>query len=251
MKILLGSDLHLEFKGQQELPELPEYDVAILAGDIGNGTAGIEWALETFGNSKPLIYVPGNHEYYGKDFHIVNQQLQEYADTYKDDIHCLNPGSITIDGVSFVGATLWTDFKLNGYQNYTSDSWKRALSDFQIIRKGDNTFTPYDSCDLNYQHTNYIVDTLKQGAEKNVVITHFLPSQEAISSFWRGNNLNPYFCNDMDDVISHYKPDLWLYGHTHDKGDIIHSSGKTRLVANPRGYPKEKKDNFKWKILEI
>ena len=86
---------------------------------------------------------------------------------------------------------------------------------------------------------------------KKVVVTHFLPSPECIIPFYQGNSLNPYFCNDLDGVINEHSPELWIYGHTHSKLDKIHSNGKTRLLCNPRGYPKENKDYFKWKVVEI
>lgn len=251
MKLLLGSDLHLEFRNQQSLPELPEYDIAILAGDIGTGHDGIHWAVNTFLSSKPLIYVPGNHEYYGREFNQVNLNLSKYAESLPN-VHVLNPGTITIEGVKFIGATLWTDFRLEGYLDYASSAWKKSLSDFQIIRYKQGLFLPEDAKYLFQQQAQNIWKELHNSQNnKKVVVTHFMPSQETISPFWVDNNLNPYFCNDMDPLIIGYKPELWLYGHTHNKGDIIHSSGTTRMIANPRGYPKEKKDYFEWKVIEI
>lgn len=251
MKILLGSDLHLEFKGQQLLPDLPEYDVVVLAGDIGSGVEGFKFAMNYFPSDKPVLYIPGNHEYYGKDFHDITYALSNLAKS-SNNVHLIDFGNIVIDGINFIGTTLWTNFKLNGYKQYPLYAYKKAIGDFNVIRYKGNSFGPEHSEILYREGSRHIKEELEKNSKgRNVVVTHFMPSQEVITPFWKGNSLNPYFCNDMDYLIDQYKPELWLYGHTHDKGDKLHSNGKTRLVANPRGYPKEKKDYFKWKILEI
>lgn len=251
MKLLIASDLHTEFRDQQPLPELPEYDVAILAGDIGNGTKGFQFAEEFFSKDKPVLYITGNHEYYGHDYLTVFDAIRNLA-RESDNVHFIDCGKVIIDGVQFIGANLWTDFKLKGYLQYPDGNWKRALSDFQVIRNGDALFTPDDAKNIHIEQLAYVAVALSgTTTEKKVVVTHFMPSQECISKFFANNDLNPYFCNDLDSLIAGFKPDLWVYGHTHDKGDNIHSSGKTRMVANPRGYPKERKEYFKWKVIEL
>jgi len=61
MKIRILSDLHLEF--QQWSPPKADADVVVLAGDIDVGIRGVEWARRSFPSS-PVVYVPGNHEFY-------------------------------------------------------------------------------------------------------------------------------------------------------------------------------------------
>jgi len=60
MKIHILSDVHLEFgKWPREIDvNAIDADVTILAGDIGVGLAGLDWAL---GFTRPVIYVCGNH----------------------------------------------------------------------------------------------------------------------------------------------------------------------------------------------
>jgi predicted phosphohydrolase len=262
MKILLGSDLHLEFNNQQKLPDFPEYDIAILAGDIGIGTQGVAWALDTLPNNKPIIYIPGNHEYYNHDFHEVNMYLAAW-DKANERLHVLNAGTFEYEDVVFIGGTLWTDFKLPNYHDYPLDAYKRAISDFHVIKNSDHSshkkFTPEDAIHLHVGQKQYIAEELdKHVDKKRVVATHFLPSMDCIIPFYQGNNLNPYFCNDLDQIINDKAPNAWLYGHTHAPLDKLHSNGKTRLVCNPRGYPKEaedkasfRKEYYKWKVIEI
>ena len=63
MKIRVLSDLHLEF--EDWAPPAVQADVVVLAGDIHGGTKGLAWAREEFPHT-PIVYVPGNHEYFTK-----------------------------------------------------------------------------------------------------------------------------------------------------------------------------------------
>jgi hypothetical protein len=64
MKLHILSDLHTEFSDFS--PPGTDADVVVLAGDIGVGTGGIDWAKRQFSDAR-VLYVPGNHEYYGHD----------------------------------------------------------------------------------------------------------------------------------------------------------------------------------------
>jgi len=107
MKLHMLSDLHTEFAGFS--PPDTGADVVILAGDIGVGLGGIEWAARRF-PKVPVIYVPGNHEFYGHDIGLTDQ-LKAAAPA---DIHILNNDTLELEGIRFLGCTLWTDFNLHG-----------------------------------------------------------------------------------------------------------------------------------------
>ncbi len=64
MKLHVLSDLHTEFSGFD--PPDTDADIVMLAGDIGIGTGGIDWAVQRY-TDVPVVYVPGNQEYYGHD----------------------------------------------------------------------------------------------------------------------------------------------------------------------------------------
>ena len=68
MRLLVISDIHLEC-GPFTLPEpMPDFDVAVFAGDIGKPISeAIRWMAEQRAGplaGRPAIYVPGNHEFY-------------------------------------------------------------------------------------------------------------------------------------------------------------------------------------------
>ena len=109
MKIRVLSDLHLEFHAWTPPPA--DADVVVLAGDIHVGVGGIEWAREQFPTT-PVIYVVGNHEFYGGQLNEVLAALREAADRL--GVYLLDSDELVLDGTRFLGATLWTDFALYG-----------------------------------------------------------------------------------------------------------------------------------------
>ena len=64
MRFWILSDLHIE-QSRWDIPvPAPDYDVLIAAGDIHTPlSAGVRWLAER-ADGRPVIYVPGNHEWY-------------------------------------------------------------------------------------------------------------------------------------------------------------------------------------------
>lgn len=109
MKALILSDLHLEFAPFEPAPDL-EFDVVILAGDIHSpAKRAVQWAADTF-RGKSVVYLPGNHEYYDGRLDTTLAEARRAADG--SNVHVLDGDELVIDGVRFLGATLWTDFAL-------------------------------------------------------------------------------------------------------------------------------------------
>lgn len=128
MRIRLLSDLHLE---QADCSPLPgEQDVVVLAGDIDNGSKGIEWAATHF--RCPIVYVPGNHEY---DYDDLGTSRVQFADQ-QSPVQVLDNGAAIIDGVRFLGTTLRTDFALYGNVAKAIDAAWRTISDHVRTRLG-------------------------------------------------------------------------------------------------------------------
>jgi predicted phosphodiesterase len=110
MKLKLYSDLHTEFWPDHYFPEFLKdpADVLILAGDIAVGKANTERFLTRVAKfHNHVLYIPGNHEYYGYDIH-------EFAVLeVPSNVYTFNPGLIKINDVTFILATLWTNFNNN------------------------------------------------------------------------------------------------------------------------------------------
>jgi hypothetical protein len=117
MKIQLLSDLHLETDPDFLARPAPGADLLVLAGDIGSYRRGSlmtgdDFGLGSYAPSKgwptPVVYVPGNHEYDNVDFDETHARLRQLCGEL--GIHWLERETLVIDGVRFVGTTLWTDF---------------------------------------------------------------------------------------------------------------------------------------------
>jgi len=126
------SDLHIEFF-DFEPAEMPA-DVIVLAGDILPEHYGLLWARKTFLNA-PVVYVMGNHEFYDAQYEAVLERARKEATSL--DIHLLENDQVVIDGVHFLGTTLWTDFEIEEPLLRRSLAYRYAngsMTDFSIIR---------------------------------------------------------------------------------------------------------------------
>jgi Icc-related predicted phosphoesterase len=233
MKLHVLSDLHTEFADFS--PPETDADVVILAGDIGVGLGGIDWAVRWFPRA-PVIYVPGNHEYYGHDIGLTD----ELKSTAAPNLHVLNNDKLELLGTRFLGCTLWTDFNLHG----ASEAWfarrraKRLMEDFTSIQNGGRRFTPENSVELHEESKAWLVAELEtEFVGPTVVVTHHLPASTSVAKRYANDSLNPAFASSLEDVIEKYRPELWIHGHTHVPCD--YELFDTRVVCNPGGYPGE------------
>lgn len=227
--IRLLSDLHMEFWKGESFPWVnTPNDILILAGDIHVGPAKLQAALEHFAKvSNHVIYVPGNHEYYGYNINSYDKLK------LPSNVHFLNPGHVTIGDYTFVGATLWTDFHNDPHAVMSAAA---GITDFKRIKYMERKFSPSDCRNIFLHHYAYL-KTAQMLPGKKIYITHFLPSLKCVSPYWQvnGGALNKYFAANLDDFISSLEDTpYWLFGHTHDSVDI--TINNTRFISNPFGY---------------
>jgi len=255
MKIHVLSDLHLEvlFFGWRFKPARDiDFDVLVLAGDIDNGTWGVPTAEDWYPD-KPIIYVPGNHEYYGEEINALDKNFHDYWEGDKL-VSILNPGVQKINGTVFIGCTLWTDFQLYGDQQECMAACARALNDYFVIRfaddKGERALKPEDTLAIHHRHKQFLEEQLeKHQGQKVVVITHHLPSERSVQKRYLGDQVTTAFASDLESLIHRYKPALWIHGHSHHSKDYF--IGSTRVVSNPRGYPGEHIDFIDDLVVEL
>jgi predicted phosphodiesterase len=280
MKIALGSDLHIEF-GQLEVTNTHGADVLILSGDIVTATDlkgysegdsyGNAERFRTFfeqcsTNFKHVLYVMGNHEHYHGDFatsaNILRTVLKRYS-----NIHFMDKESITIEDVTFIGGTLWTD--MNKEDPHTLYSIKGAMNDFRIIRNSSRVvsfkdeggkfherearFCPEDTVEDHKAMLAFIDETTKDKTDKFVVIGHHSPCKMSTHPRYKEEvMMNGAYSSDLSEfILDRPQIKLWTHGHTHDPYDYM--IGSTRIVCNPRGYInyEEIADNFDFKLLEV
>jgi Icc-related predicted phosphoesterase len=243
MKFQIFSDLHMEYDDHEKsctdsfLKKLldPQSDYYVFAGDIGIGyMETFDRLLKIVDNPSKLIYIGGNHEFYGLTLEKI-----EWDGDHVRTFHFLK------DGVLVIANTLWS-YIPDQFVNAVKGTW-----DFQQM-KG---LTPSM---WNYWHNSCLLDIKKllnkyEGQfEKSVIITHYAPSFKSVLPEYVGASNNCIFANNLNDMIEEYSPNLWIHGHMHSPLDyVLH---KTRVVCNPRGYPHVSGDmnaNYKGIMVEI
>lgn len=265
MKLYILSDLHLEFAGfTPDHDAADAADVIVLAGDIHLGTQGIAWAQWTFPD-KPVIYVAGNHEFYHGHWNALLPALKEQA--ARSNVHLLENAAVTIDGIRFLGTTLWTDFEFFGSETKARNMAlsESRLNDFRLIAAGlapesqsrcyksesglavtmspgqayEGRLTAAHTLERHENSRAWLRDELLKGdPAKTVVITHHFPHQNSCAPQWLDDPLTSIFGSALPEDIL-LGAELWIHGHTHDSCDYrLADAGRTvRIVCNPRGYP--------------
>jgi predicted phosphodiesterase len=225
MKIQYLSDLHLEFD-TMPIPDVVG-DVLVLAGDIGVGVTHKDWVEECTKKFKNVIYVLGNHEFYGHNMQKVQAQ---WANMELDNFYFLDNDWVTIDGVNFIGSTLWSDVHP-----------ECPLNDFYKISykypSGYGKFSTKEAKALFFKNKAWLLKTVeKLAGQRNVVVTHHAPS-------WKAQD--PKYKNEGGIVGSGFQTEIlhefnwkdilvWVYGHLHYNTEFMQNG--IYCVANQRGY---------------
>jgi predicted phosphodiesterase len=260
MRIQIFSDLHLERYPDFQPLFLPDIDVIVLAGDIGSYQSGSRLATDEFGLARfsPLregagratvLYVPGNHEFDALEFEETYVRLR--ATCERLGIVWLDRQSVTIDGVRFVGTTLWSDFEAIALAE--SDPAKRQ----KALEKAFRAANYYLSKNTTLRDG---VPVLAEGIRTmaldcqawlrtalalpfdgpTVAVTHFAPSLRSSDPRYGLSAGTAGFCNALDGLFAY--ANVWVHGHLHCMNDYVvegEQDGRAwrcRVVANPLGY---------------
>ena len=249
MRIQVLSDLHTEdyecpvdFLSGGQL-QFPGADVLALCGDIVavecQGAERIRGVFEFLSRqAKHVLFVPGNHEYWGTKAkpgtaEITEHVLRSCIDTLPN-MQYLNNDQVVIDGVHFLGGTMWfPDDRLN-------QLYEKHWPDFENIAR---------LSDWVYEYNRIFVELAEKVTPKTVVLTHHLPAARSVAPQFQESDWNRFFVCDMSRVITERQPQLWLHGHTHCSLD--YRIEKTRVICNPFGYPWELNAHFATTIVEV
>ena len=151
----------------------------------------------------------------------------------------LDSRAVTIAGVRFIGATLWTDFRLHGVAAEPgAHRAALALNDFDnAIRHGPRRFTTFESAWRHAEDRAFIereLRNVRETAQTAVVVTHHAPTPQSVAPRFEADPCNGAFASDLEALIAEHQPALWIHGHMHDPVDLV--LGKARVLCNPAGY---------------
>lgn len=229
MKSLVVSDLHFEFHrdgGLSMVDSLSDADVCLFPGDLSNAAGIWDGLLLMLRKYAHVVFVFGNHEFYGSSIHVVRRKIQglqrrlsALPGTY-GQLHVLDNSTCELNGRRFVGTTLW----------FRDDPGNAAaspeLNDFYQIKNAWRSISRE-----NAEALQFLEETVTTG---DIVLTHHLPAEDSVHPQWKGNNLNRFFLCDVGPLIQERQPSLWLHGHTHVTR--AYHLGQTEVLCNPFGY---------------
>lgn len=241
MKVQILSDLHLEGARAPFLENFePTGDVLILAGDVTNAKS-MDLLKTYFSDIKiPIVYILGNHEYYGGSYYDSPKNYAEYLKDNVPNITLLNDSFVDIQGVRFLGSTYWSN--ISPLEEYDTD---RYISDFKSYYNRDQELHPLVAGltvnkhrEAHLNSTGFLKHAMSEardkGIEKTVIVTHFPPSYRAQEERFKLSGLSSYFYNNDDDLVELLNPSLWVYGHTH--GNLRFKIGDVPVECNQYGY---------------
>ena len=236
------SDLHLE--RAPFAPQGVDADAVVLAGDIATGTRGVEWAREWAGE-RPVLYVAGNHEFYGHAIPGLIGQLRSAA--AGSPVSVLENDEVILGGIRFLGCTLWSDFDFDGRERRARSMaiCERFVNDFAYIEfgPGSRTLAARDTRTLHLASRRWLAKRLELPHDgPTVVITHHQPLVRTRPERPELRALAGAFASDVTDLMGGDRVALWIYGHTHRTADLELSG--THILSNPRGYPHERVAGF-------
>ena len=270
MHIQLLSDLHLEVHPQFQPQPTAGANVLVLAGDIGSYQAGSLLPDDSFGLERfsplpqyagwpcPVIFVPGNHEYDAQDWDEAHTRLRRVCDRL--GLIWLERETAVLDGVRFVGTTLWTDYDaiaLLDDQVQAGDMGRllklreksfRAANFYLQKTGGTRHGTPFLAAPMREQALvcqEWLRNALAQPFDgPTVAVTHFAPSLRSADPRYGLVPGTAGFCNALDDLLP--QAQLWLHGHLHTPVDYLaqgqQADGRPwqcRVYANPLGYARK------------
>lgn len=233
-KLWIISDLHLDH-GQYG-PEPPAgADVAIVAGDVVNDQYLIDLAAKL-----PVVFVAGNHEFYGHEYYRRIGSLGDLGAVFLDD------DTVTLNladrrPVRVIGSTLWTDY---GRDPIAAEAARRGMNDHRRIawtKEPWQRFLPSHATKLHEASKAYIAATTSAPFDgSTVVLTHHAPSVRSVHPKYADGPqaiLNRAYYSDLDGLVEASGAALWVHGHVHNNFDYW--IGGTRVLCNPQGYPGE------------
>lgn len=220
--------------------------VLILAGDIEEAKRKGKYntLLSKYCSEfKHVILVPGNHEYYGKSIHRIDAYLKGLEQEYSN-LNVLLNETVVLDGVEFIGSTLWTNIDNNN--PVLVNQVRGALNDYRHIRYGTvqdpykKRLHPNDTVSLFYKNITFIknaLDKCKENGYTSVIVTHHAPCFLSVPDMYKSDPISHAYYSDLSEFILDNEPDFWCHGHIHNHNDYV--LGKTRIMSNPYGYQGE------------
>lgn len=259
MKIWVFSDLHLHHRGSNwNLTVSPvQADIAVCAGDLSEGDLedGVAWLAQHVRPHMPVVYVPGNHEFYNRYASMEDLKGKAKDRAVQLGISLLDNDFVDIGDIRFFGSTLWSDFDFfargDEARRLRDMEWcEKFMNDFRLIRPEENSLELWTAARARREHfisRTWLETSMSVTDRRKVVVTHNAPHSGSVAPRFRNDPLTAAFASDLTAVIEKHHPELWIHGHMHHSFDYRVSD--TRIVCNPKGYGTENAEEFDPRML--
>lgn len=244
----LLSDTHMELtrKNFVRIPALPDdkETVLILAGDIGTWKQATSWMFDIKDQFKHIVYVAGNHEYYGQEVALVQRHIHQRLSAH-DNLHFLENAYLELDDCLILGATLWTD--IGDYDEGAIAVCAKYMNDYKCINIGTpedkRVLQPQDTINMHKQSLDYFEQVIDSASKPVVIVTHHAPSFGSVSDEDIGlfdDRIQCAYATNLYDWLSvrNHKVVTWCHGHTHKS--MIYRLAGVPVITNAKGYHNEK-----------
>jgi hypothetical protein len=197
---------------------------------------------------KSVILVAGNHEYYqsvrGKKTVEEIQRLLDEGCKALGNVHFLNKNSLEIDGVRFLGTTLWSQIPVKSMRTVSS-----SMNDYRKIftQRGDlhyskrhpggwNTLTVDLTVLWHDDQVAWLEEEIPKSTLPTVIVTHHAPHPNHLTD--KDEPTNPAYATDLTRLMK--SPVVcWISGHTHKAISFIPEGTNVLCASNPKGYPSQ------------
>lgn len=245
VRFRVASDLHLDLRpdagavADALAANDPRADCLVLAGDVAEAHwPGLRPFLARMQAAYAhLVYVPGNHEYYGGVVGATEAHLRRMPGY-------LNCRARDVGGVRVLGCTLWAA--------PPPSSRLIRFGDFMRIRTHDGHagrttgWTRRDMCAAHAFHAAWLEKQLAAGPA--LVVTHHAPVPgESSPERYRGSPDEAFFASDVGDALGP-RTLGWVFGHTHHAATF--ARGGCAYWTNALGYAGER-TGYRDLVIEV
>lgn len=248
MLINIISDLHTEFYSHKKCFDLITnvlYDMKgttlVLAGDIGRidtATSYHNLFLTLFLCSERfdhVVWVTGNHEYYTVNdtltIYKIDRKLKTLSMNF-NNVHLLQCSSVIIDGVTFIGCTLWSSI---------NDEAVKRMADFRYIRvvqsETSTCLNKSEYLKLHFKHLAWLTYSVQRNKnyEPLIIVTHHGTHVKCSGKFLdEPTPLNSAFVTHLPQLWFGYYNHVMINGHTHEC--VYFQDGGAKFISNCYGY---------------
>lgn len=251
------SNLHTDISLVDTIPVALRARMLIIPGDVGSWVTDQERfkvAITRCATAvERVIFVPGNHEYYGGDFDRTEREMREWMGTMPN-VHYLNCDTLYLPGLVIIGCTLW--------QNIKNDS---PCIDSVAIRLGGRVWSREENNILHTQQLEWLDRTLREVTaarawdNRAATIRKRLGVISEALGDYAADCISEAGCPLADAsiiVVTHFPPherfdraadasdlvqcaNFWIFS---DRQHVSQFVGSTLCLANPIGMPWEQTD---------